>query len=129
MRRWVARRPRRSAHPHKPSQTTETAMPQMIDKAGLQVAETLVRFIEERALPGTGVAVDGFWTGLAALYAKFAPENAALLARRDELQAKIDAWHEQRLGQPIDPAAYQAFLREIGYLVAEPAPFAVAPSN
>jgi malate synthase len=104
-------------------------MPQMIDKAGLQVAEPLVRFLEEQALPGTGVAVDAFWTGLAALYAKFAPENAALLARRDDLQAKIDAWHEQRLGQPIDLSAYQAFLREIGYLAPEPAPFAVAPSN
>ena len=104
-------------------------MPQTIDKAGLVVAEPLVRFLEERALPGTGVAVDVFWTGLAALFAKFAPENAALLARRDDLQAKIDAWHEARLGQPIDPSAYQAFLRDIGYLVAEPAPFAVAPSN
>ena len=104
-------------------------MTQMIDKAGLQVAEPLVRFVEDRALPGTGVSAAAFWAGLAGIYARFAPENAALLARRDALQAQIDAWHDARRGQPIEAAAYQAFLREIGYLVAEPAPFAVAPRN
>jgi malate synthase len=104
-------------------------MTQMIDKAGLQVAAPLVRFIEDQALPGTGIAADAFWSGLSGVYAAFAPENAALLAKRDEIQAKIDAWHQARPGQPIDPAAYQAFLREIGYLAPEPAPFEVAPPN
>ena len=104
-------------------------MTQMIEKAGLKVAEPLVRFIEDRALPGTGVAADAFWSGLASLYARFAPENAALLARRDEIQAKVDAWCEARKGQPIDQAAYQAFLREIGYLVPEPAPFQVGTTK
>ncbi|CAN7575397.1 malate synthase G [Phenylobacterium sp. LjRoot219] len=104
-------------------------MSQMIEKAGLQVAEPLVRFLEDRALPGTGVTAEAFWAGLADIYARFAPENAVLLARRDELQAQIDGWHAARKGQPIDQAAYQGFLREIGYLVPEPAPFAVAPRN
>jgi malate synthase len=102
---------------------------EMIDRAGLAVAEPLVRFIEARALPGTGIAADDFWTGVAGIYARFAPENAALLRRRDEIQHAIDAWHEQRRGQPLDAAAYQAFLREIGYLVDEPAPFSVEPRN
>jgi malate synthase len=101
----------------------------MIEKAGLKVAEPLARFIEERALPATGIAADAFWSGLADIYARFAPENAALLATRDEIQARIDAWCETRKGQPIDQAAYQGFLREIGYLVAEPAPFEVAPAK
>src|SRR5262249_39398781 len=104
-------------------------MTKMIEKAGLQVAEPLVRFIEDRALPGTGVAAESFWSGLAAIYAKLAPENAALLARRDEIQAAIDAWLEARRGQPVDQAAYQAFLRELGYLTAEPAPFQVSPEH
>jgi malate synthase len=104
-------------------------MTQMIEKAGLKVAEPLVRFIEDRALPGTGVSVEAFWSGLSGIYARFAPENAALLARRDEIQATIDAWHQARAGQPIDQAAYQAFLREIGYLVPEPAPFEAAPTR
>ena len=104
-------------------------MSSMIDKSGLKVAEPLVRFIEDRALPGTGIAPDAFWAGMADIYARFAPENAALLATRDDIQAKIDAWHEARVGQPIDQAEYQAFLREIGYLVPEPAPFTIAPRN
>ncbi len=100
-----------------------------VDRAGLKIAEPLARFLEERVLPGTGIAVDAFWRGTAAIYARLAPENARLLAVRDTLQARIDAWHDARAGQSIDQAAYQAFLREIGYLVDEPAPFAVAPDN
>ncbi|KTT69946.1 malate synthase [Sphingomonas endophytica] len=104
-------------------------MTQMIDRAGLQVAASLVTFIEARALPGTGVAADALWRGMADIYARFAPDNAALLAVRDDLQARIDAWHRDRAGQPVDPSVYQAFLREIGYLAAEPAPFAIDPHD
>jgi len=96
-------------------------------RAGLYVAPALAAFVEERALPGTGIAADAFWRGLAALYARSAPENAALLRQRDTMQAQIDAWHRDRAGQPHDAAACQAFLRAIGYLVAEPAPFTIAP--
>ncbi|WP_019830935.1 malate synthase G [Sphingomonas sp. PR090111-T3T-6A] len=98
---------------------------QRIDRAGLAVAPPLARFIEEQALPGTGIEADAFWAGVAGLFARFAPENAVLLAKRDDLQARIDAWHEARVGQRVDAAAYQAFLREIGYLAPEPAPFTI----
>ncbi len=98
----------------------------MIDKAGLQVADTLVNFIESRALPGTGIAPDAFWSGVAAIFAKFAPENRALLAKRDDLQAQIDGWHQ---ANSFDLTAYQAFLRQIGYLEAEPAPFKIGSAN
>ncbi|MBA4757853.1 malate synthase G [Sphingosinicella sp.] len=101
----------------------------MTTKNGLQIADSLVRFIEEQALPGTGVAADAFWAGVADIYARFAPENAALLAKRDDLQARIDAWHTARAGKPLDAAEYQAFLREIGYLVPEPTPFTVTTQN
>ncbi|WP_404969184.1 malate synthase G [Sphingomonas sp. PP-CE-3A-406] len=101
----------------------------MIEKAGLKVAASLVDFIETQALPGTGLDAAAFWQGVSDIYARFAPENAALLAVRDDLQAKIDTWHEARTGKPIDQVEYQAFLREIGYLVDEPASFAVAPTN
>jgi malate synthase len=103
-------------------------MADRIDRAGLQVAAALVRFLEEEALPGTGIEADAFWRGAADIYARFAPDNRALLATRDALQAKIDAWHEARPGQP-DPAAYRAFLREIGYLADEPGPFTIDPAN
>jgi len=89
---------------------------QTIDAAGLKVAKVLHDFVET-ALPGTGVTAEGFWTGLAATIAELAPVNATLLARRDELQQQIDAWHQAHPGKPIDQAAYQAFLTEIGYLL------------
>ncbi len=95
----------------------------MIDKAGLRVAAPLARFLEDQALPGTGVDPSAFWSGMADIYARFAPENRALLARRDALQAKIDAWYGALAGRPVDPDAQARFLREIGYLVEEPAPF------
>ncbi|CAN5394669.1 malate synthase G [soil metagenome] len=101
----------------------------MIEKAGLQVADTLVRFVEDQALPGTGIAPEAFWNGMAAIFAAYAPRNAALMERRDALQEQIDAWHVQHAGRAIDPAAYQAFLRDIGYLVAEPAPFTIGSQN
>ena len=104
-------------------------MAEMMEKAGLKIAASLVDFIETQALPGTGLEATAFWQGVSDIYARFAPENAELLAVRDDLQAKIDAWHETRAGKPIDQPEYQAFLREIGYLVDEPAPFAVAPTN
>ncbi len=104
-------------------------MSAMIDRAGLRVAERLVRFIEERALPGTGIEPQRFWAGVSDIYGRFAPENSALLAVRDDLQARIDAWHEARGGVPIDQAEYQAFLRDIGYIVPEPAPFAITSGN
>ncbi len=104
-------------------------MAAMIDKAGLKVADRLVRFIEERALPGTGIGADDFWAGTAKIFARFAPENRSLLGVRDALQAKIDAWHQAQAGKPIEMTAYKAFLTEIGYLVPEPSPFTVGTAN
>ena len=99
------------------------------DRAGLRVAAPLARFIEEQAIPGTGIVPADFWRGTADILARFAPENAALLRVRDELQAQIDTWHRAHPGPVTDQAGYQAFLREIGYLVDEPAPFAVTSTN
>jgi len=95
------------------------------DRAGLSVAEELATFIEAEVLQGLGMEASTFWAGVADIYARFTPDNRALLARRDDLQARIDAWHAARKGQPHDPAATESFLREIGYLVPEPAPFQV----
>ncbi|WIA53990.1 malate synthase G [Sphingobium sp. WTD-1] len=101
----------------------------MTDRAGLKVAATLADFIEQRALPGTGIDAGAFWAGTADILARFTPDNAALLRTRDDLQTQIDAWHQVRRGQAHNAAAYQAFLREIGYLVEEPAPFAIGSGN
>ena len=97
--------------------------------AGLQVAETLVRFVEDEALPGSGLTPEAFWKGLAGLVGSFAGETAALLKKRDELQAKIDAWHKSHRAKDFDAKAYEAFLRDIGYLLPAAAGVAVTPAN
>jgi len=104
-------------------------MTDFLDRNGLSVDSRLVDFIETKALPGTGLDSAKFWRVFADLLGRFAPENAALLAKREDLQAKIDAWHRAREGQAHDAAAYQAFLHEIGYLVPEPAPFKVGTAD
>ncbi len=95
----------------------------LVDRAGLSVAAELAAFVEEQVLPGLGIAAAGYWHGVAAIFTRFAPENAALLARRDALQTAIDARY--RAGEPVD----EAFLRAIGYLVPEPAPFTITTAN
>jgi len=101
----------------------------MIDRAGLKVAQNLADFVETRALPGTGVSAEAFWRGTADIFARFAPRNRALLQKRDDLQAAIDSWHKEHPGRPADIGAYTGFLKSIGYLVPEPAPFSVDPKN
>ena len=99
------------------------------DVHGLRVDAGLAAFIETEALPGTGVSPDAFWAGLSALAHDFGPENRALLARRDALQAQIDAWHIARRGQPHDHDAYKAFLPRIGYLLPEGDDFQIDTAN
>jgi malate synthase len=99
-------------------------MTDRIDIHGLKMAADLHDFIRNEAAPGTGVDVDAFFTAFAAIVHDLAPENRALLAKRDEIQAKIDAWHREH-GAPSDLAAYETFLREIGYIVPEAPAFQV----
>ena len=94
---------------------------------GLQVATVLYDFINNEALPGTGVAQDDFWSGAAEVINDLAPRNRELLAVRDDLQSKIDDWHRANKG--ADFAAYKAFLTEIGYLVEPPADFEITTDN
>ncbi|MBB4286768.1 malate synthase G [Roseospira goensis] len=91
-----------------------------VQRGGLRVAESLDRFVTEEALPGTGIEAASLWASLESILTDLAPRNRALLAERDRMQRAIDAWHADRRGQQHDHAAYVAFLRDIGYLRAEP---------
>jgi malate synthase len=103
----------------KTSASEENIMAGYVKRASLDVAEVLAAFIEERALPGTGVEAAKFWQGMSDLLHRLAPKNRALLDKRQALQEKIDQWHIARRGQPFDGDAYQEFLSEIGYLEPE----------
>ncbi|MBO0763473.1 MAG: malate synthase G [Hyphomicrobiaceae bacterium] len=96
---------------------------------GLSVAKVLHAFVGNEVLPGTGVPEAAFWTRFDRIVHDLAPKNRALLKKRDELQARIDAWHRARNGQTFERAAYKAFLVEIGYLVAEGPDFAIDTDN
>ncbi len=100
-----------------------------VDEAGLRIARELHQFVGQEVLPGTGIEPAAFWTGFAAALRDLGPRNQALLARRDELQAKIDEWNRAHAARPADPESYEAFLREIGYLQPEPAPFEISTRN
>ena len=104
-------------------------MTERVDRHGLQVAKELGDFIAAEALPGTGIDPDAFWSGFSAIVRDLTPKNRALLAKRDELQARIDAWHVEQRPRRHDPAAYKAFLTEIGYLVPEGNDFEIATAN
>jgi malate synthase len=96
---------------------------------GLGVNAAFRGFIEAEALPGTGVDPARFWASLESLLREWAPRNAALLAKRDDLQARIDAWHRSNAARPIDLAAYKTHLAEIGYLLPEPEDFSVGTTD
>ena len=95
----------------------------------LKVDKALYDFVNNEALPDSGIQAQAFWRGFASLVRAMAPRNAELLRKRDELQAKIDAWHCENPGPGFDPAKYKSFLGEIGYLVPEGAAFAVSTAN
>jgi malate synthase len=104
-------------------------MTERVQVGGLQVAKVLFDFVNNEAIPGTGIAAEKFWAGAEAVINDLAPKNRALLAKRDQIQAQIDGWHQARAGQAHDAAAYKAFLQEIGYLLPEPADFQATTQN
>lgn len=106
-------------------------MTERVERAELQVAAQLAAFVEDQALPGTGIGAEEFWAGFSALLHDFAPKNAALLARREALQARIDTWHKAHRAGGYALADYRAFLTEIGYLVPEGPDFTIdtAPTD
>ncbi|RCX31804.1 malate synthase G [Thioalbus denitrificans] len=104
-------------------------MTERVNVAGLQVAKPLHALVNDRIAPGTGIDPERFWESLADMVRDLAPKNRALLEKRDALQARIDAWHLARKGQPHDPEAYRHFLEEIGYIVPEGPDFQVGTTH
>ncbi len=104
-------------------------MADRIEAGALQVDKALYDFINEEALPGTGVSTEAFWSGFDSLIHGLSPRNRELLATRDELQSRIDDWYQEDRDQAIDLPDYKAVLQEIGYLVPEGDDFSVSTGN
>ncbi|KXU38444.1 malate synthase G [Ventosimonas gracilis] len=100
-------------------------MTMRIGVGGLAVARVLFDFVNNEALPGTGISQEAFWQGASTLFAELTMKNQALLDKRERLQQQIDDWHKARRGQPHDGASYKAFLQEIGYWQQEPDDFVI----
>ena len=104
-------------------------MTDRVPVGNLRVAQALYDFVNNEALPGTGIDPDSFWAGVDKVVTDLTPQNQDLLARRDELQAQIDKWHRQRIIGGIDAGEYKQFLTDIGYLQPEPADFTITTSG
>ena len=100
-----------------------------VEIGGLGIAKDLHDLVRDEIAPGTGVEPEAFWRSLADVVRDLGPKNRALLDRRDRLQARIDAWHAQRKGQPIEPDGYRAFLESIGYLAPAGGDFRIDTAN
>ena len=97
-----------------------------IQKGKLAIAKELYDFIENEALPGSGLDSDTYWKNFEQVVVDLSPKNKTLLAKRDELQAKIDEWHRNNT---FELEAYKAFLTEIGYLLPEVEDFQITTEN
>jgi malate synthase len=104
-------------------------MSNRIQQGSLQVAAILNQLLENEIAPDTGVTPEQFWQGLEAIVSDLAPRNAELLQIREDMQSKIDAWHQDNPGPDYDRAAYRAFLQEIGYLLPEGENFSISTEN
>ena len=100
-----------------------------VEAGGLKIARSLYEFVNQEAIPGTGLNPGGFWLEFGDFVRELAPINKMLLGKRDALQAQIDAWHKSHRGQPFSETEYETFLREIGYLLPEPPDFAITTEN
>jgi malate synthase len=104
-------------------------MTEYVQVGDLRVAKVLFDFVQNEAIPGTGVDTAAFWAAADQLIHDLAPVNRALLVKRNELQARIDVWHQSRAGQAHDPVEYKAFLQEIGYLLPPAPAFRISTQN
>ncbi|MGH6858988.1 MAG: malate synthase G, partial [Phyllobacterium sp.] len=104
-------------------------MGKRVEINGLKVGRELYDFVVNEAVPGTGVDAAQFWSGFAQIVADLAPKNRALLQKRDDFQLKLDAFYRQTRKDGYGQDAYEAFLREIGYLLPEGEDFAVSTGN
>ena len=106
--------------------TSGKIMTARIQKGKLAIAKELYDFIENEVLPVTGINSDTYWKNFEEVVSDLSPKNTALLAKREDLQAKINEWHRNN---SFDLEKYKAFIQEIGYLLPEVEDFKITTEN
>lgn len=104
-------------------------MTEYIEIANIKVAKPLYELVKNEISPGTGINVDEAWEGYAEIVHELTPVNRALLSKRDELQARIDAWHLENNSKEMDFSSYKQYLYDIGYLVKSSGDFSITTEN
>jgi malate synthase len=104
-------------------------MAERVQVGGIQVAKNLYDFVNNEAIPGTGIDADKFWAEFDKIVNELAPRNRELLAKRATIQEKMNVWNREHKGQKLDMAEYKSFLKDIGYLVDEPSDFSISTTN
>ena len=87
--------------------------------ANLRISRSLYDLVQSEIAPGTGLDPDAVWTSLGAIVKELGSENRRLLDMRASHEERIDAWHEKRANEALDPVAYRQFLADTGYLLEE----------
>ena len=100
-----------------------------IDKNGLKISSTLFEFINNEAIPGTGIDPKDFWNNFSKVVHELAPINRNLIEKREIIQKKIDEWHRSRQGKVLDKKEYINFLKSINYLIEEKDDFKIETTN
>jgi malate synthase len=116
-------------YPAKLIERKGTTMAERVQLGGLQIDKALHDLVAQEVTPGTGVAPEAVWTAFEQMLEELGPKNRALLEKRDQLQARIDAWHREHRGRAHDAAEYRRFLEEIGYLLPEGDDFEITTTN
>ena len=100
-----------------------------IEKYGLKVSSTLLKFINNEAIPGTNLKIEEFWNDFSDIVHELSPVNKALIQKREDIQKKIDDWHKSNQGKDFNKVEYTNFLRSIGYIVKESSNFKITTSD
>ena len=101
----------------------------IVDKNGLKISSTLFEFINNEAIPNTGVKIDDFWNKFSKVVHEMTPINKKLIQKRENIQKKIDDWHKSRREKDFDKNEYVNFLKSIGYLIEEKNNFNIETSE
>ncbi len=101
----------------------------IVDKNGLKISSTLFDFVNNEAIPGTGVNSEDFWLKFSNYVHELAPINKRLIDKRETIQKKIDEWHKSKKGKEFNKKEYINFLKSLGYLIEEKNDFKIETSN